>query len=72
MTKSPFVSLVIVNYNGKDILNICLPSLEKLNYPKNRYEIMVVDNGSSDGSIQFLKKKYPKVKVVQNKKVVTS
>ncbi len=68
MTKSPFVSLVIVNYNGKDILNICLPSLEKLNYPKNRYEIMVVDNGSSDGSIQSLKKKYPKVKVVQNKK----
>lgn len=68
MAKFPFVSLVVVNYNGKDILNICLPSLEKLDYPKNRYEIIVVDNASTDGSIQFLKKKYPKVKVVQNKK----
>ena len=64
----PFISLLVVNYNGKDILDICLPSLEKQNYPKNRYEIIVVDNASTDGSIQFLKKKYPKVKVVQNKK----
>jgi len=68
MTKYPFVSLVVVNYNGKDILNICLPSLEKQNYPKNRYEIMVVDNASTDESIEFLKKRHPKVKVVQNKK----
>ena len=64
----PFVSLLVVNYNGEDILKLCFPSLKKLNYPKNRYEIIVVDNGSTDGSVQFLKKKYPDVKVVQNKK----
>jgi hypothetical protein len=64
----PFVSLLVVNYNGKDILKLCFPSLKKLNYPKNRYEIIVVDNGSTDGSIQFLKKEYPDVKIVQNKK----
>ena len=68
MTKTPFISLLIANYNGKDILDICLPSLKELNYPKNRYEIIVVDNNSTDGSIQFLKKKHPNVKVVQNKK----
>jgi len=62
----PFVSLVVVNYNGADILRDCLPSLLKLEYPKNRYEIIIVDNASTDGSIEFLKSKYPKIKIVQN------
>ena len=62
----PFVSLLIVNFNGKGILKTCLPSLLKLEYPKNRYEILVVDNASSDGSIEFLKKDYPKIKIIKN------
>ena len=63
----PFVSLVIVNFNGKDILEICLPSFFKLDYPKDRYEVIVVDNNSTDGSIEFLKNHFPKIKIVLNK-----
>ena len=64
----PFVSLLVVNFNGKGILKTCLPSLFKVNYPKNKYEVIIVDNGSSDGSVEFLKKRYPQIKVVENNK----
>ncbi len=67
-SKFPFVSLLVVNYNGKNILEICLPSLFKLQYPKDRYEVVIVDNGSTDGSIEFLKERYPKMLIVQNNK----
>ena len=62
----PFISLLVVNYNGKEILKICLPSLLKLEYPKNKYEIIIVDNASSDDSIEFLRKNYPKIKIIKN------
>src|SRR3989338_4604899 len=59
MEDSPPVSLIIVNYNGKSYLKTCLESLSKVIY-KN-LEIIVVDNNSSDGSIEFLIKNYPSI-----------
>ena len=53
------ISIIIVNYNGKKYLETCLDSVYKNNYPN--FEIIVVDNGSVDGSIELLEKKYPKV-----------
>lgn len=67
-TGYPFVSLLVVNFNGKDIMKVCLPSLFRMDYPKDRYEVIVVDNGSTDGSVEFLKEHYPKIKIVQNSK----
>ena len=64
--KSPLISLVIVNYNGQGIIKMCLSSLLKINYPKNKYEIVVVDNASTDESISIIKK-FQKVKVIKNK-----
>lgn len=61
------VSILIVNYNGKNILKTSLDSLNKISFPGKEYEILVVDNKSSDGSVEFIKKNYKKVKVVQNK-----
>lgn len=61
----PKVSIVIVNYNGKSFLGILLKSISKLSY-KN-YEAIVVDNNSTDGSQEFIKKNYKKVKLVENK-----
>ena len=63
--KEPKVSIVIVNYNGKSLLDTLLKSISKLSY-KNR-EVILVDNNSSDGSQKFIKKNYKKVKLVENK-----
>jgi len=60
------VSIVIVNYNGKNLLQTLLKSILKSTY-KN-YEIIIVDNHSIDGSQEFIKKNYKKIKLVQNKK----
>jgi len=64
-TKQPAVSVVIVNWNGKHLLGPCLDSLKKQTF-KN-FKTIVVDNGSSDGSIGFLKRKYSWVKVIGNR-----
>lgn len=50
----PFVSVIFPNYNGKKDSLECLESLSRLNYPKEKLEIIVVDNGSSDGSPQAI------------------
>jgi GT2 family glycosyltransferase len=52
--KKPLVSVVIVNYNGKEYVNRCIEAVFKSNYAN--IEIIVVDNGSKDGSIEILNK----------------
>ena len=64
-TKRMTVSIIIINWNGKNLLRKCLPSvITAAEYVKKRYEIIIVDNDSTDGSVQFLKSKFPKVKVI--------
>ncbi|MDP2947696.1 MAG: glycosyltransferase family 2 protein [Nanoarchaeota archaeon] len=60
------VSIIIINLNGKKWLDGCFCSLKKINYAN--YEIILVDNGSNDGSIEFVKENYPQVKIIQNEK----
>lgn len=64
MNKS-LISIIIVNYNGKKWLKNCLDSLSLQTY--KRFEVILVDNASSDGSIQYVKKCYPTVRIVENK-----
>ncbi|VVB56312.1 Glycosyltransferase AglI [uncultured archaeon] len=59
MTLRPTVSIIVLNWNGKQYLETCLSSLLIQNY-KN-IEIIFVDNGSSDGSIDFVRTKFPGV-----------
>lgn len=61
----PLVSIIILNYNGADLLPPCLDSLEDLSY-SNR-EVIVVENGSVDNSIEVLSH-YPWVKVIRTEK----
>jgi len=65
-TKTPFVSIVIVNHNGKKYLKDCFDSLEHLSYSKNKLEIIMVDNCSGDDSVAYVKKHYPKIKIIKN------
>ena len=64
--KIPLVSIVTVNYNGKKFLKDCFDSLLALNYPKNRLEVIMIDNCSQDDSIDYVKKQYPRIKVFKN------
>lgn len=61
------VSVVIPNYNGTDLLRSNLPALfTSLNDAGEAYEVIVVDDCSSDNSVDFLHKQYPDVHVIVN------
>lgn len=56
--KFPKVSIVFPNWNGKKDTLECLESLTRIKYPKTKLEIVISDNGSSDGSIEAIKEKF--------------
>lgn len=64
---NPTISILIVNFNGINLLEDCLTSINKLDYPKNKIEIIFVDNDSKDNSVEYVRKKFPKVKVIESK-----
>lgn len=64
MKQGPLVSVIIINWNGKHWLAGCLASLYAQDYKK--IEVIVVDNGSTDGSVSWIRKKYPRIKLIQN------
>ncbi len=61
----PLVSVIIPNLNGEKFLKGCFESLRAQSY-KN-FEIIFVDNGSDDGSVDFILKNYPETKLITNK-----
>ncbi len=61
----PLASIIILNWNGKEMTAKCLRSLDKLKFKK--FEVIVVDNGSTDGSPQYFKKHFPDVRVIRHK-----
>ena len=62
----PSVTVVVPTSNGRAYLPTCLDALENQDYPSDRLEILVVDNGSTDGTATFLKRSFPRVRVVQS------
>ncbi|RMG95922.1 MAG: glycosyltransferase family 2 protein [Chloroflexi bacterium] len=64
--KRPFVSIIILNYNSGEHLPHLLPSLHNLDYPADQYEILLVDNASTDDSVAWTKSHYPTVRIVEN------
>lgn len=64
MKNEPLVSIIIVNWNGKHLLKDCLDAISKQDY--SRSEILFVDNASEDGSVEFVKKNYPMIKIFVN------
>lgn len=62
---NPEVSIIIVNWNVKEFLSRCLTSLQD-NYCGKSYEVIVVDNASSDGSVEFLKSRFPGITFIEN------
>jgi GT2 family glycosyltransferase len=60
----PTVSIVVLNWNGKRHLQSCLESLLELDYPESSLELILCDNGSADGSVDFVRTSFPRVRVV--------
>ncbi|MBC1281266.1 glycosyltransferase, partial [Nostoc sp. UCD121] len=58
------VSIILVNYNGADVLINCLNSLEKF-IPKDNCEIILVDNNSQDNSKDIVDNKFPGIKLIK-------
>jgi len=63
---NPLVTIIIVNWNGRKFLEDCLSSLSKISYRNT--EVIFVDNASVDDSVEYAKKVYPKMKIIQNSK----
>ncbi len=61
----PSTSVIIVNLNGRALLADCLDALAAQDYPRERVEIILVDNGSSDDSVPFVRASYPYVRVIE-------
>jgi GT2 family glycosyltransferase len=60
---SPRVTVVIPNWNGERFLEICLGSLRTQTF--RDFKTLLVDNGSSDGSVAFVEENFPEVRVVR-------
>lgn len=60
----PKVAVVILNWNGKHYLESFLPALEASTYPN--LELVVGDNASGDGSVEYLKARHPHIRIIGN------
>lgn len=58
----PVVSIIIVNYNGRELMQSCLESVFAQSFKD--IEVIAVDNGSADGSAEHIRKNFPSVRVV--------
>lgn len=64
LKQCPKVFVVVLNYNGLEVLKQCLSSVFRMDYP--RFEVVVVDNNSSDGSVELVKNFFPKARFIMN------
>jgi hypothetical protein len=61
--QQPLVSIVILNWNGKSFLEECLRSV--FGQDGGPFEVLLVDNGSTDGSATFVRERFPSVVVIE-------
>lgn len=62
----PKISIIVVNHNGERFLKNLFGSIFALDYPKDKIEVTMVDNCSQDGSIDFVRNNFPKIKIIKN------
>jgi GT2 family glycosyltransferase len=66
MRPLPVVTVIVLNYNGLHHLQACFASLARLEYPADRLELMLVDNASTDGSVDYVQTNYPHSTIIRN------
>jgi GT2 family glycosyltransferase len=65
MTDVPLISVIILNWNGKEYLYSCLKSVKAQTYPNT--EIIFVDNASTDASVEYIKNLFPNLHIIVNR-----
>ena len=63
-TRLPLVYCIILNWNGYKVLREALESVRQMTYPN--FKVLLVDNGSSDGSPEYLKRVVPGIEIIVN------
>lgn len=63
----PFISVVVPAYNAQSMIALCIESLLGQTYPKDRYEVLIVDNNSTDDTAEIIKK-YPVTYLLESNK----
>jgi hypothetical protein len=63
MSGKSSVTVIVLNWNGRELLEDCLGSLEKVDY--NHFNILVVDNGSTDDSVEYVTSTFPNVDILE-------
>ena len=58
------VTAIIVNWNDKDVIVECIQSI--LDQNRNEIDIIISDNGSKDDSVEFIRKRFPSIKIIEN------
>jgi len=66
MTKK--VLIVIVNFNSSEYGGDCFYSLKKINYPSDSYKILIIDNASTDNSLEFIRQNFSQFEIIRNNK----
>ncbi len=62
----PRAAVVVLNYNGRHHLAGCFESLRGMDYPADKLSVVLVDNGSTDGSLEVMRADHPSVLRVEN------
>lgn len=60
---NPEIFIIVLNWNGKSDTLVCLNSLQSLQY--SHYKIIIVDNGSTDGSVQEIQTSFPDINIIE-------
>jgi len=66
----PRCAIVILNLNGRHHLKPCFETLRALDYPGDRYEVVLIDNASTDGSREELRREHSWVRLIENERNV--
>jgi GT2 family glycosyltransferase len=61
----PTVSIIVLNYNGLRYMDDCFSSLSQLDYSADCLDLVLADNASSDGSLEYVREHFPQVRILQ-------
>lgn len=63
-SRYPKIFIIVLNYNGAQVIGACLNSVFRINYPN--FEVVVVDNASSDGSLEMARRQFSRCHFIKN------